>query len=161
MRKFNFSFMFLSFITYVSETKIMIMKKIILALILFFSFTAINAQTDSLQEYSGTYIFPEGNVIPSVDVILTDGSLSMSSSAGTSNLTKLGIDSFEIVEFSGTALFKRNDEKKIIGVHIEAMGYVMDGQKQENGIWKFSTYYLSDNNSEVILSKVPYRKYSK
>lgn len=125
------------------------MKKILLALILLFSFTTINAQTDSLQEYTGTYVFPDGNVIPSVEVILTDGSLSMSSSAGTSNLSKMGIDSFEIVEFSGTALFKRDQDKKITGVHIEAMGYVMDGQKQENGIWIFSAYYnISDYTTE-------------
>lgn len=121
------------------------MKKIIIAFVVLFSFSEIHAQTDSLHEYTGSYVFPSGNVIPSVEVILADGSLSMTSTAGTSNLTKLGIDSFEIVEFSGTALFKRNDEKKIIGVHIEAMGYVMDGQKQENGIWKFSTRYLLCN----------------
>lgn len=121
------------------------MKKIIIAFVVLFSFSEIHAQTDSLNEYTGSYVFPSGNVIPSVEVILTDGSLSMTSTAGTSSLTKLGIDSFEITEFSGTAVFKRNEEKKINGVHIEAMGYVMDGEKQENGVWIFRQYFLPCN----------------
>lgn len=125
------------------------MKKIIIAFVVLFNYSEIHAQTDSLHEYTGSYVFPSGNVIPSVEVILADGSLSMTSTAGTSSLTKLGIDSFEIVEFSGSAVFRRNEEKRIIGVHIEAMGYVMDGEKQENGVWIFRQYFLP-GNKEIL-----------
>jgi hypothetical protein len=68
----------------------------------------------------------------------------MTSAAGSSSLNELGIDSFAIVEFSGVAVFKRGDDKKVNAVHIEAQGYVLDGQKQSSGAWSF-TYYLRPN----------------
>lgn len=128
------------------------MKKFILSLIVLTSFFAVNAQTDSLHQYTGTYVFPEGNVVPLVDVVLSEGALSMSSAAGTSALTQLGIDSFEIVQFTGTAVFKRGEDKSVNGVHIEAAGYVMDGQKQPNGIWIFREYFLPVNK-ELLTEK--------
>lgn len=118
------------------------MKKIVLCLFTITAFFSVNAQTDSLHQYTGKYVFPDGSVVPSVDVDLTDGNLSMSSAAGTSALNKLGIDSFEIVEFSGVAVFKRGEDKAVNAVHIEAAGYVLDGQKQSNGIWIFREYFL-------------------
>lgn len=128
------------------------MKKTILCLILGLAFISANAQTDSLSQYTGKYVFPDGSVVPSVDVTLSDGALSMSSAAGSSALTQLGVDSFEIVQFTGTAVFKRGEDKAVNGVHIEAAGYVMDGQKQPNGIWIFREYYLP-GNKELLLSK--------
>ena len=109
------------------------MKKLILLLFAFATFNFINAQ-DTLEHYTGKYLFPEGSPVPEVEVVLSGDALSMISSAGTSSLTKLGIDSFQIVEFSGTAFFKRGDDKKVNAVHIEAMGYVLDGQKQSTGL---------------------------
>ena len=132
------------------------MKKIIVSILASLFIIAINAQTDPapkppLEDFVGKYVFPDGSVVPDVTVTLDGGSLTMASSAGTSPLTELGRDSFTIVEFSGTAVFKRGDDKKVNGVHIEAMGYVLDGQKQNNGAWVF-TYYLRPNR-ELLLSK--------
>lgn len=92
---------------------------------------ALIAQSDStLKEYTGKYVFPVGGVVPDVTVVLEGDQLSMTSSAGTSALTRLGIDSFTIVEFSGLAVFKRGEAKTINGVYIEAAGYIMDGTKE-------------------------------
>lgn len=129
------------------------MKKIFLSLILMTSFYAVKAQTDSLQQYAGTYVFPEGNVVPSVDVAYSGGALSMSSAAGVSALTQLGVDSFLIVEFSGTAVFRRGDDRKVNGVHIEAAGYVMEGKKQQNGIWIFREYFYTPLKKDELLLK--------
>ncbi len=128
------------------------MKKTIFCLVLGLAFISTNAQTDSLSQYAGKYVFPDGSVVPSVDVSMADGALSMSSTAGTSALTQLGVDSFEIVQFTGTAVFKRGEDKAVNAVHIEAMGYVLDGQKQPNGIWIFREYYLP-GNKELLLSR--------
>lgn len=68
------------------------MKKIILSLLLGLGFVSANSQTDSLSQYTGKYVFPDGSVVPSVDVTLSDGALSMSSAAGSSGLTQLGVD---------------------------------------------------------------------
>ncbi|MBI5856283.1 MAG: hypothetical protein HZB42_01430 [Sphingobacteriales bacterium] len=128
------------------------MKKIMLSLFLAACFFAANSQTDSLTQYTGKYVFPDGSVVPSVDVALSEGALSMSSAAGSSPLTQLGLDSFEIVQFTGTAVFRRGEDKTINAVHIEAMGYVLDGQKQSNGIWIFREYYLPVNR-ELLFSR--------
>lgn len=128
------------------------MKKLFFIAIAAVSFSTINAQTDSLQQYTGKYVFPEGNVVPSVDVTLSEGALSMSSVAGSSALTQLGVDSFEVVQFTGIAVFRRGEDKAVNGVHIEAAGYVMDGQKQPNGIWIFREYFLPVNK-ELLAGK--------
>ena len=132
------------------------MKKIILSILGSLFIVAIHAQTEPapkppLEDFVGKYVFPDGSVVPDVTVTLDGSALTMTSTAGTSALTELGKDSFSIVEFSGTAVFKRGDDKKVNGVHIEAMGYVLDGQKQANGSWSF-TYYRRAN-LEFLLSK--------
>lgn len=123
------------------------MKKFFLFLMGLIIFVTVNAQTDSLQQYAGTYVFGDGSPVTSVDVIMNDGALNMTSSAGNSSLTRLGIDSFQIVDFSGTAVFRRGEDKRVNAVHIEAMGYVMDGQKQQNGIWIFREYLLVEKKA--------------
>ena len=128
------------------------MKRLFFFLIVAISFSTANAQTDSLQQYTGKYVFPDGSVVPSVDVTLSDGALSMSSAAGTSALTQLGVDSFEIIQFAGTAIFRRDADKAINAVHIDAGGYILDGQKQSNGIWIFREYYLPVNK-ELLAEK--------
>ncbi|HET9746818.1 MAG TPA: hypothetical protein VFP97_13975 [Chitinophagaceae bacterium] len=122
------------------------MKKIILSFVTALFIITAGAQTEPtpkppLEDFVGKYVFPDGSVVPEVDVILSDNALTMTSSAGTSVLSELGIDSFQIVEFSGIAVFKRGDDKKVNSVHIEAMGYILDGQKKSSGAWIFSYYY--------------------
>ncbi|MEK7224155.1 MAG: hypothetical protein AAB221_00545 [Bacteroidota bacterium] len=129
------------------------MKKLFLSLIISVSFLAVNAQADTLQQYAGAYVFPEGSPVPSVDVVLADGALSMNSAAGNSSLTQLGVDSFLIVQFSGTAVFQRGEDKQVNAVHIEAAGYIMDGKKQSNGIWIFREYYLPVDRMNIRKEK--------
>ena len=132
------------------------MRKFILFILTSIFIFSANAQSDPapkppLSDYVGRYVFPEGSVVPDVTVALNGEALSMTSAAGSSALTELGRDSFTIVEFSGVAYFKRGDDKKVNAVHIEAQGYVLDGQKQSNGAWLF-TYYLRPNR-ELLLKK--------
>ena len=84
---------------------------------------------DTSAQYLGKYKFPDGSVVADVEVTIDNGKLIMSSSAGTSNLDVLGKDSFNIVTFNGYAVFRRNETKRIVAVHIEASGYVLDGVK--------------------------------
>jgi hypothetical protein len=96
---------------------------------------AQEAPKDStLQQYVGRYKFPDGSVVAEVTVALENGSLSMSSSAGTSPLVKQEEDLFSITQFQGTAKFNRDSNKKIIGVSIDAMGYKLEGTKTSDGI---------------------------
>ena len=132
------------------------MRKFILSILTSIFIFGANAQSDPapkppLSDFVGRYVFPEGSVVPDVTVALNGEALSMTSAAGSSALTELGRDSFTIVEFSGVAYFKRGEDKKVNAVHIEAQGYVLDGQKQSNGAWSF-TYYVRPNR-ELHLKK--------
>lgn len=132
------------------------MKKIALSILASLFIISVSAQEPApkppLEDFVGKYVFPEGSVVPEVDVALSGSALMMTSSAGNSALVELGVDSFQIVEFSGIAVFKRGADKKVNAVHIEAMGYVLDGQKKSGGAsWEF-TYYIRPNK-ELLLSK--------
>jgi hypothetical protein len=127
------------------------MKFITTICLLIFCFSVSSfAQTDTLQQYTGKYKFPEGSVVAEVEVVYTDGALSMTSSAGSSALRFEKDDQFTIVSFDGTAVFTRNAQRKITGVHIEAMGYIMDGTKEEVKEGNALVYSLSPNT-------VPYK----
>jgi len=127
------------------------MRKIMFTIILLAGGLFINAQDTTYKEFTGKYVFPDGSVVPDVEVILETSGLTMTSSAGSSSLIKLGVDSFQIVEFSGTAVFKRGDDKIVNGVHIEAMGYILDGNKVPGG-WVFRSYY-KPANKELYLAR--------
>ena len=119
------------------------MKKLFLfffATICFVAIAQAQTPTDStLQEYVGKYKFPDGSVVAEVTVALDNGALTMSSSAGVSPLEKQSEDLYTITQFQGTAKFNRDSNKKIIGVSINAMGYVLEGVKSESTLvreWK-------------------------
>ncbi|MFC4232360.1 DUF3471 domain-containing protein [Parasediminibacterium paludis] len=112
------------------------MKKLMLLvmLVLGFAVTSLAQQQDTtLAQYVGKYVFPAGSVVPDVTVTLENGALVMSSSAGSSALDKESEDVYVIVAFQGKAMFKRDTNKKIVGISINAMGYQLEGTK-ENGI---------------------------
>src|SRR5215471_6448608 len=75
--------------------KIHIMKKILCLLVSAFAVVALNAQ-DDLKEYVGTYRFPDGSQIPTVEVKLDNGILVAYSPAGSSPLEKMAKDTFSI-----------------------------------------------------------------
>src|SRR5690349_12348731 len=71
-------------------------------------------------ELLGKYRFAAGSVVPDVTISFENSALLIASSAGTSTLEKIKGDTFNIVSFSGIAVFKRDENKKISGVHIDA-----------------------------------------
>jgi hypothetical protein len=130
------------------------MRKFSLFILTSIFIISADAQSDPaprppLSDFVGRYVFPDGSVVPDVTVALSGDALTMTSAAGSSVLTDAGRDTFTIVEFSGLAVFKRGDDKKVNGVHIEAQGYVLEGQKQSGGAWSF-TYYLNPNRELLV-----------
>ena len=136
----------------------MLMRKFFLVVFLIPVFLVTNAQSDPapmppLEDFVGKYVFPEGSPVPDVDVSVNSGTLFMNSAAGSSGCTRLGADSFLIDQFSGYAVFRRGDDKKVNAVHIEASGYILDGQKQSSGAWRFSFYYRPVNREFYLAKK--------
>jgi Domain of unknown function (DUF3471) len=108
-------------------------------LLLFFfalgnSFILFAQQTppaDSLKEYTGKYKFPEGSEVTEIKVVIENGVLWAYSDKGNSELKKIEKDLFEVVQYTGTANFKRDESGKINGVHVEVGDMIMDGTKSE------------------------------
>jgi hypothetical protein len=86
---------------------------------------------DSLKEYTGKYKFPEGSEVTEIKVAIENGILWAYSDQGNSELKKIEKDLFEVVQYSGTASFKRDENGKINGVHVEVGDMIMDGTKSE------------------------------
>lgn len=111
------------------------MKRILISVVMIVVVCAgLRAQDTSSYPFLGKYKFPEGSVVPGVEVTIDNGSLVMSSTAGVSKLNVLGKDSFNIVSFNGFAVFRRNETKKVVAVHIEASGYTLDGVKDSAAV---------------------------
>jgi hypothetical protein len=108
------------------------MKQLFLSFLFITILAFAGKASDSLEVYVGKYTFPAGTVVSEIDVVLENGQLKANSSQGNSTLVKTDVeDSFTIPEFSGTAVFKRDENKKIIGVRIEVMSMVLEGKKEE------------------------------
>jgi hypothetical protein len=86
--------------------------------------------TDSLEQYTGKYKFPDGSPVTEVNIILENGKLSASSAIGTAELKLNKGDEFEIVGYGGAAIFKRNTEGKVMRVQIIVADLDMEGTKE-------------------------------
>ena len=114
------------------------MKKLIFTLAFVLGIVAVSfAQQDTtLTQYVGKYKFPDGSIIVDVTVAIDNGALVAGTSYGNSVLVKEGDDLFAVVAFQGKALFKRDSNKRVFGVTISAMGYQLEGTK-ENPTYSF------------------------
>jgi len=100
----------------------------------------------TLQDFVGKYKFPEGSIVAEVSVSMEGEGLVMGSSIGTSTLVKIGEDLFSITAYDGSAQFKRDTNKKVIGVSINAGGYALEGTKSDGiAVTKSSIFYFSKN----------------
>ncbi|MFN8290412.1 MAG: hypothetical protein U0U70_09155 [Chitinophagaceae bacterium] len=116
------------------------MKKLLLSLSFIVAFSALHAQTDSLQEYTGKYKFPDGSPVAEIGVVLENGVLTATSVMGNSELKKTdNKDVFEIVAYAGTATFRRTEEGKVKGMRVQVQDVDMEGTKSE-GAWSFYGY---------------------
>ena len=110
------------------------MRRTIIFLFVILTGSVLHAQDTTLNEYVGTYKFPEGSVVLSVDIKIDNGTLMVSSSAGSSALEKISKDTFNLVSYSGTVYFTRDADKKVNGIKIEVQDTVLEGKKETAGL---------------------------
>lgn len=113
----------------------------------------ISPKDSTWQQYVGNYKFPEGSVVTEVTVAIEDTVLTMTSSAGSSLLEKQSEDFYTIVQYQGTAKFNRDANKKIIGVSIVAMGYELEGTKEQPAVTNTLAHKYRASKS-VLIAKV-------
>lgn len=136
-------------------------KHLLSALIMITAAVNTYAQDSTQQQVIGTYKFPEGSVVPEVIVTFEGGGLKINSTAGTSSLELIKGDTFNIVSFNGTAVFKRNEAQKVVGVHIDASGYVLDGVKEgadKYAILSIGNIGLNNKDGQNQPQQLPYHK---
>ena len=107
------------------------MKKTLFSFLVIFFTMALSAQTDTLQEYTGKYKFPEGNPVSEISVVVEGGILTATSAMGNSELKKTDTkDVFEVVAYAGTATFNRGDDGKIKTMRVQVQDVDMEGTKE-------------------------------
>lgn len=107
------------------------MKKILFSLFATVAFLSVNAQTDSLQQYTGKYKFPDGSPVAEITMTVDNGVLMAASAMGSTEFKPTSTaDVFEIVAYGGTATFKRT-EGKVTGVSIQVGDVNIEGTKTE------------------------------
>lgn len=106
------------------------MRKLALSMFVSFVVIFLRAQDTTLNEYVGTYTFPEGGPVTTVDVKIENGSLVASSSAGSSILEKVQKDTFNLIAYNGMVYFTRDSLKKVNGIKIEVQDTILEGKKE-------------------------------
>jgi hypothetical protein len=109
------------------------MQKLLLAFVFLLGCIYANAQTDTtLNQYTGKYTFSDGAPVKEISVVVENEMLMANSPMGTSELKKTDAkDVFEVVAYSGTATFKRNEEGKVTGITIQVQDITMEGTRSE------------------------------
>jgi len=106
------------------------MKKFAFLLCAIVGFILSRAQDTTLNAYVGTYTFPEGGPVTSVDVKIENGSLIASSTAGSSPLERISKDTFNLVTYNGKVYFSRDSTQKVTGMKIEVEDTILEGKKE-------------------------------
>jgi hypothetical protein len=111
-------------------------KTLLIVFATIFATVLVNAQADStLKVYTGKYIFPAGSPTPEATISLDGGTMYISSSMGSATLAKVDGDVFSIVEYNGTATFKRNEQGKVVSVLVAVAGMELVGTKEETALF--------------------------
>ena len=124
------------------------MKKLLLLLVVLSGTIILSAQqtpkSDSLTEYTGKYKFPDGSEVTEIRIVVENGVLWAKSDKGDSELRRIEKDTFEVVTYTGTATFKRDEKGKVNVLHIAVGDLIMDGTRSEE-----------NNLAEVIKRRDP------
>ncbi len=108
------------------------MKKIfLLSTLLLGVFITIQAQDSTLTQFTGKFKFAEGSPVQEVVITADNGALVAASAMGSFVLQKTGEDQFFIAEFQAPVVYKRDSNKKVVGLAINANGMVLEAVKVE------------------------------
>ena len=108
------------------------MKKILLlSTLLLGVFMSIQAQDSTLTQLTGKFKFAEGSPVQEVVITADNGTLVAASAMGSVVLQKTGEDQYFIADYQAPVIFKRDSNKKVIGLSISVSGMVLEAVKVE------------------------------
>ncbi|MGB4724639.1 MAG: hypothetical protein WBH12_05020, partial [Sediminibacterium sp.] len=94
-------------------------------------FISIQAQDSTLTQFTGKFKFGEGSPVQEVVVTVDNGALLIGSAMGSSVLQKTGEDQYLIPDFQAALIYKRDSNKKVVGLTINVSGMVLEAVKVE------------------------------
>ena len=95
-----------------------------MAVILMGVMATANAQTSSLKDYLGKYVFPEGSPVTEVTLTAEDTVLTINSAMGSTPLEKKGVDTFYLSAYDAPIIFKRG-----AGNSVETLTIIVQGME--------------------------------
>jgi hypothetical protein len=108
------------------------MKKILLlSTLLLGVFISIQAQDTTLTQFTGKFKFAEGSPVQEVVINADNGALVAATAMGSFVLQKTGEDQYYIADYQAPVIFKRDSNKKVIGLSISVSGMVLEAVKVE------------------------------
>jgi hypothetical protein len=108
------------------------MKKILLlSTLLLGVFISIQAQDTTLTQFTGKFKFAEGSPVQEVVISADNGTLVAATAMGSFVLQKTGEDQYYIADYQAPVIFKRDSNKKVIGLSISVSGMVLEAVKVE------------------------------
>ena len=108
------------------------MKKILLlSTLLLGVFITIQAQDSTLTQLTGQFKFAEGSPVQEVVITVDNGALVAGSAMGSFVLQKTGEDQYFIADFQAPVVYKRDSNRKVIGLTISVSGMVLEAVKVE------------------------------
>ncbi len=108
------------------------MKKILLlSTLLLGVFISIQAQDTTITQFTGKFKFAEGSPVQEVVINADNGTLVAASAMGSFVLQKTGEDQYFIAEYQAPVIFRRDSNKKVIGLSISVTGMVLEAVKVE------------------------------
>ena len=85
----------------------------------------------TLNEFKGSYKFPDGSMISTADILVEGKNLVITASLGSSPLPRINKDTFSLEAYNGVVIFRRSKEGKVSGIYIDAGGTILEGERVE------------------------------
>ena len=100
-----------------------------MAVILMGVMASANAQTSSLKDYLGKYVFPEGSPVAEVTLTVEDTVLTINSAMGATPLERKGVDTFYLAAYDAPIIFKRGSNNAVETLTIVVQGMELTAKR--------------------------------
>ena len=100
-----------------------------MAVILMGVMASANAQTSSLKDYLGKYVFPEGSPVAEVTLTVEDTVLTINSAMGATPLERKGVDTFYLAAYDAPIIFKRGSNNTVETLTIIVQGMELTAKR--------------------------------
>ena len=126
------------------------MQKLLLSLVICSVTLVSQAQDTTLNQYKGKFKFPDGSMVPEVEITLSENVLTITAVLGSASMEKVSKDTFTIPSYGNAMVyFGRDTDGKITTIKIDTGGDVLEGKKVPSSIAAILTRKYLGKKEEV------------